>query len=68
MEVFESQSSEILYNHPIYDEYPDDEEEHIYFPTCMETYNSFPLFDNYDERNFKVDEQQIISLSSESSL
>jgi hypothetical protein len=68
MEVFESQSSEILYNHPIYDEYPDDEEEHISFPTCMETYNSSPLFDNYDECNFEVDEQQIISLSSESSL
>jgi hypothetical protein len=68
MEVFESQSSEILYNHPIYDEYPDDEEEQISFPTCMETYNSSPLFDNYDECNFEVDEQQIISLSSESSL
>jgi hypothetical protein len=68
MEVFESQSSEILYNHPIYDEYPDDEEEHISFPTCMETYNSSPLFDNYDECNLEVDEQQIISLSSESSL
>jgi hypothetical protein len=68
MEVSESQSSEILYNQPIYNEYPDDEEEQIYFPTCMETYNSSPLFDNYDECNFEVDEQQIISLSSESSL
>jgi hypothetical protein len=68
MEVFESQSSEILYNHPIYDEYPDDEEEHISFPTCMETYNSSPLFDNYDECNLEVDEKQIIPLSSESSL
>jgi hypothetical protein len=34
----------------------------------METYNSSPLFHNYDESNFEVDEQQIISLSLESSL
>jgi hypothetical protein len=30
----------------------------------METYNSSPLFDNYDECNFEVDEKKIISLSS----
>jgi hypothetical protein len=34
----------------------------------METYNSSPLFDNYDECNLEVDEKQIIPLSSESSL
>ena len=68
MEVFESQSSKFLYNHSIYDEYPNDEEEHISFPTCMETYNSSPFFNNYDECNFEVYEQQIISLSSRSSL
>jgi hypothetical protein len=33
MEVFESQSPEIVYNHPIYDEYPDDEGNNMYFPT-----------------------------------
>jgi hypothetical protein len=36
---------------PIFDEYLD-EEEHIYFSPCMETYNSFPpIFDEYDPIN-----------------
>jgi hypothetical protein len=32
----------------------------------METYNSSPLFDNYDECDLEVDEQQIISFPPES--
>ena len=34
----------------------------------METYNSSPLFDNYDECDLEVDEQQIIYFPPESSV
>jgi hypothetical protein len=64
MEVFESQRSEIFYEHHVYDEYLDSED-HIYFSICIESHNSPPLFDDYDESDLEISKQQIIAFSSE---
>jgi hypothetical protein len=44
--VFEFEVLRSLNNHPIYDEYQDDEEQ-IYTSTHMEFYSTKPVYDNY---------------------
>jgi hypothetical protein len=47
-----------LSDEPIYDEYPEEQEEKIYFSSHTKIYNSPPLFDECDESVSEDDEQQ----------
>ena len=50
----------------VYDEYLEEQEEHIYFSSHMKIYNSSPLFDECDESVSKYVEQQETLVQQES--
>jgi hypothetical protein len=55
-----------LSDEPVYDEYPEEQEEQIYFSSHMKIYNSPPLFDECDESVSEDDEQQETLVQQES--
>jgi hypothetical protein len=64
--ISKSQCSGTCYEQPIYDEYPEDEEEHISSSSLMKTYDNPPLFDEYDESVSEDDEQHKTLVQHES--